>query len=153
MPYDGPSVESTAGQERLKEMGIRPIPDPDDQSRPYWESALRHRLSLLRCSGCGRFRHPPKEICPACGAGEAAWVEVSGEGTVYSFVVDHRNMVPGFSGAYVVALVNPVEGDEDVRIVANIRNCAIEDVEIGMAVRVLFEDVAPGVSLPQFEPR
>jgi uncharacterized OB-fold protein len=153
MAYDGPSVESTAGQLRLKELGIKPIPSPDEDTRPYWEAATQHRLSLLRCTSCSHFRHPPKEACTVCGATEGEWVTVSGDGTIYSFIVDHRNMVPGFEGAYVVAIVNPVEGDEDVRIVANIRNCPIEDVSIGMPVKVLFEDVAPGVTLPQFEPR
>ena len=69
------------------------------------------------------------------------------------FVVDYRLMVPGFDAPYVVAHVVPVEASSDtVRVTTNILNCPIEKVHIDMPVTVLFEEVAPGVVLPQFEP-
>jgi uncharacterized OB-fold protein len=81
------------------------------------------------------------------------WSDVSGCGRVYSFIVDHRLMVPGFNEPYVVALVNPDEAESDsVRIVANIKDCAPEDVYINMPVEVCFEQLN-GIALPQFRPR
>ena len=148
-----PDVQTTAGQERLRERGIRPRPVPDDVTRPYWDAAAEHRLCIARCANCGRFRHPPTATCPVCSSSSVEWTDLNGRGTVYSFIVDYRNMVPGFEGPYVVAQVNPVDVDEElVRIVANIRDCAIDDVHIGMPVRVTFDDLEPGLALPQFVP-
>ena len=81
------------------------------------------------------------------------WTQLSGRGTVYTFVIDRRLMVPGFDAPYVVAQIRPEETDDDVvRITANIKECDLHDVHIGMAVEVFFEDVTEDVTLPQFRP-
>jgi uncharacterized protein len=107
----------------------------------------------MRCSGCGEFRHPPTPTCPSCGSAGAEWTPVSGNGTVYSYTVVHRLLMPGFDRPYVIAVVNPIEAHSDtVRIVANITGTEPADVYIGMPVRVAFETIADGVTLPQFRP-
>jgi uncharacterized OB-fold protein len=146
-------VNTRAGQERLKELGILPVPEPDERTREYWEAAARGELRIARCDSCGTFRHPPTPSCRACGSEAMAWTAVSGTGTVYSFIVDHRLMVPGFDEPYVVAQVNPDDAPPDtVRVVANIKDCAPGDVYIGMPVEVFFEQRGTA-TLPQFRPR
>jgi uncharacterized OB-fold protein len=146
-----PSIETTAGQEDLKRRGIRPWPEPDDATRPYWDAAAHGRLLIPKCAECGQWQWPPAEHCTACDSGQITWTELGGLGTVYSYIVDHRNMVPGFEGAYIVAQVVPVEvEDESVRLTTNLPGCAPEDVRIGMEVAVTYEELRPGVSLPQF---
>jgi uncharacterized OB-fold protein len=153
MTSEQPNIQTREGQEQLRKMGVRPVPEPDALSAPYWNAARRHELHLQRCRSCASFMHPPEENCRHCGSADFEWVPVSGRGTVYSFVVDHRLMVPGFSEPYVVAQVNPVETDDDVvRITANIRGCDVHDVYIGMPVEVFFEDLTADVTLPQFRP-
>ena len=148
-----PNVQTTAGQAQLKEKGVKPLPKPDDLTRPYWEAAARHELHVQRCAPCGEYAHPPKHHCPHCASDRIEWARVSGKGTVYSFIIDRRLMVPGFDEPYVVAQVNPIEAQRDtVRITANIRGCDVSDVYIGMPVEVIFEDLRPGVALPQFRP-
>jgi uncharacterized protein len=147
-----PDLTTKAGQQWLREHAPKPRPQPDDLSRPYWEAAADHRLRVMRCGDCKTFRHPPSEACPACASSAVEWVELSGDGTVYSFIVDRRNMVPGFDGPYVVALVTPDDADTSVRIVCNIVDCPIEDVRMGMPVHVVYEDLDVGVTLPQFTP-
>jgi uncharacterized OB-fold protein len=147
------NVETRAGQERLKQMGVVPIPEPDELTEPYWRAAARGELHLMACARCGQLRHPPSATCPHCGSTDATWQRVSGNAIVYSFIVDHRLMVPGFDEPYVVAQVNPVEADHDtVRIVANIKGCEPSDVYIGMPVEVFFEQRG-AMCLPQFRPR
>lgn len=147
------AVSTRAGQERLKAAGVVPVPDSDGLTDPYWQAAARGELRLLACGSCGRLRHPPSERCPKCGSAEMRWQSVSGDGTVYSFIVDHRLMVPGFDEPYVVAQINPVEAEDDtLRIVANVKECEPEDVYIGMPVEVFFEQRG-GVYIPQFRAR
>jgi uncharacterized OB-fold protein len=72
---------------------------------------------------------------------------------VYSFIIDRRLMVPGFDEPYILATVIPDEAPSDtLRIVANIKECDIAAVYIGMPVEVFFEERG-GVTLPQFRPR
>jgi uncharacterized OB-fold protein len=148
-----PSVQTRAGQERLRARGVKPRPAPDALTRPYWEAARREELRILRCTACRRFRHPPTPACPECAATGTEWVLLSGRGEVYSFIVDYRLMVPGFSEPYVVAQVVPVEATSDtVRITTNIRGCPPEEVRIGMSVQVEFEPLDEEITLPQFAP-
>jgi uncharacterized protein len=134
----------------------RPWPDADDLTRPYWDNAAAGRLCMMKCTSCGTFRHPPTQSCESCGSGASEWVALSGAGTVYSFIVDERNMMAGFDGPYVVAMVTPAEfadGGPGPWIIANITGCDVRDVRIGMPVQVWFEPTArEGVVLPQFAP-
>src|SRR3712207_9020386 len=56
--------------------------------------------------------------------------------TLFRSIIDHRLMVPGFDEPYAVIQVVPEEAQSDVvRISANLRDCALEDIRIGMADR------------------
>lgn len=147
-----PNIQTKEGQEQLRKMGIRVIPQPDEVSAPYWEAARRHELQIQRCA-CGTFQHPPAASCRHCQGTDLRWTPISGRGSVYSFIIDRRLMVPGFDEPYVVAQIRPEETDDDmVRITSNIKECDVRDVHIGMAVEVFFEDVTEDVTLPQFRP-
>ena len=148
-----PNIQTKEGQEQLRRMGIRVIPQPDEVSSPYWEAARRHELKIQRCGSCSAYQHPPAADCHYCQGTDMRWTQISGRGTVYTFIIDHRLMVPGFDEPYVVAQIRPEEADDDmVRITGNIKECEVHDVHIGMTVEVFFEDVTEDVTLPQFRP-
>jgi hypothetical protein len=128
-----------------------PLPRVDEESRGYWEGLARHELWLQRCRTCAAVRFHPRAVCPACLGDGVEWVRASGRGTVYSFTVTHQNAAPGFRDEvpYVLALVELAEGP---RLLTNVLGCAPGDVRIGMPVEVVFEDVAPEVTLAKFRP-
>jgi uncharacterized OB-fold protein len=133
--------------------GVRLTPIPDEVTRPYWESAKRGELRIQRCRRCGTFQHPPAARCAECWSDDAEWVLLSGQGTIYSFIIDYRLMLPGFDAPYIVVQVVPDDVPSDcVRIVANLRGVGASAVHIGMQVRVEFEVVSPECTLPQFRP-
>jgi len=37
----------------------RPIPVPNEWTKPFWEAAKRRVLALQRCQACKHFQHPP----------------------------------------------------------------------------------------------
>ena len=37
----------------------RPIPVPNEWTKPFWEAAQQGVLALQRCQACGHFQHPP----------------------------------------------------------------------------------------------
>lgn len=100
---------------------------------------------------CARIVFYPRARCPHCSADALSWATVSGRGTIYSFTVVHRraSTETGQLVPYVVALVDLAEGG---RLMTNIVGCPIEEVAIGLPVRVTFKPVSDAVSLPLFVP-
>ncbi|MHB1128098.1 MAG: Zn-ribbon domain-containing OB-fold protein [Bacillota bacterium] len=129
----------------------KPLPEPDSDSRYFWEQALAHRLVVQYCSSCQSFFFYPRSFCPECLSLEIEWKEVAGRGAVYSYTVIRRSPSPAFQQdvPYVLALVELAEG---VRLMSNVVGCPPESVKVGMPMEVVFEDVTENVSLPKFKP-
>jgi uncharacterized protein len=128
---------------------VRVLPRLEDSNRFFWTSGADGRLRFLRCSACRRYVHPPGPVCPYCLVGSLVPEPVSGDGVVHSFTVNHQQWIPG-SDPYVIGLVTIVEQD-DVRLTTNLVDCAPDEVRVGMAVEVTFEQ-ADDVWLPLFKP-
>jgi len=130
----------------------KPLPVLDPESTVFWEACRDHKLKIVKCGDCGQVRFPATSFCPNCSSDRIEWIEASGKGTVFSWIVV-RHPVPKdvYAGdvPYVVALVTLEEG---VRMSTNIVGCAPEDVTAYMPVKVQFRDVTPGITLPVFAP-
>jgi uncharacterized OB-fold protein len=132
-----------------REAPSRPLPQPDEISRPFFEGARRHVLMIQRCTNCGTDQLPGRFVCDECFAKDPEWVEASGHGTVFTFVVVHQPYHPAFSEEipYNVAVVELEEGPRLVSTIVGVDN---EDIHVGMQVEVEFEDVTEEISLPRF---
>ena len=129
----------------------RPRPAPDDTSHFFWDAAAERRLVVQRCVRCERLQYPPDACCRHCQAEELEPVELSGRGTIYSYVLVDRPFHVGFVDAlpYVVVLVELAE-DRELRMVANLVGVPPgTSLACGMPVEVVFEVRGP-VTLPQF---
>ncbi len=128
----------------------KPLPHIHNETKPYWDGAKRHELMIQKCKPCNRFYFYPRDFCPTCFSFDTEWVKVSGRGVVYSYTICHRGG-PGFEddAPYNLALV---ELEEGVRMMSTIVECPGEDLKIGMAVEVVFDDVTDTVTLPRFKP-
>jgi len=96
-----------------------------------------------------RAGHPPQPRCDHCGSYEWHPLEASGKGTVYSYVVNHHPQVPAFDYPLPLGLI---ELEEGTRLVAEIVDCPLEQIEVGMAVTVTWIDADDELSLPGFKP-
>jgi uncharacterized OB-fold protein len=132
-------------------MTTQPLPVPNDIDRPFWDAAREGRLAIQRCATCGRYQHPPTVTCPACG-GAPAWGDASGEGVVHTFTVFHRAYHPAFVDdlPYNVSIVRLAEGP---LILSSVVGVAADELEVGMAVSVVFDRVSESITLPRFAPR
>ena len=131
---------------------LRPLPLPDDDTRPFWEHCRRHELRMQRCGDCGALRFTPRPLCPRCLSGACEWVPVSGRGTIASRVVVHPPVLPAFADRvpYAVVLVELAE-DPTLRMVGNVLDAAPDEVEIGRPVEVAFEELTEEITLPQWK--
>lgn len=140
------------------------IPDNDSEWKEYFAHARAHTLMMRACRACGLMRYPPTHACPWCTELGWTWKEVSGRGTIYSYETVVHAIQPGFKEItpYTVVLVELDEqkgaptADEALRVIANLvkpDGVTPEDekiVAIGRRVRVVFQDLAEHMALPQF---
>jgi uncharacterized OB-fold protein len=115
----------------------------------FWTAGADGRLRFLRCVACSYFIHPPAPYCPACGGRRVQPEAVSGRGTLYSFTVNHQPW-DGVGDVYVIGVVQ-MDEQPDLRLLSNVIDIAPDEVRIGMAVEVCFDDHDP-VYLPLFRP-
>lgn len=129
----------------------KPLPEITNISRPFWDAAREHRLLIQRSKKTGKAVFYLRATSPYGPKDELEWVEASGKGTVYSYTVARRPTAPQWAGdvPYVLAIV---ELEEGARMTTNIVNCDPDTVRVGMAVRVVFDDVTREVTLVKFEP-
>ena len=142
------------------------IEDLDVENLAYFQHCAAHDFRLQRCADCHLLRYPPTTACPWCACPKSAWVPVEGKGTVHSYTEVHHAIQPAFKAhvPYQVLLVDldtqkgaPTE-HEALRVVGNLATAdgklapadMVARVGIGTRVRMVFADVAPGLSLPHW---
>jgi uncharacterized protein len=127
----------------------KPAPHVDEENRWFFEACGRGELYVQRCGACGTLRFHPRGLCPACLSSDVRYVRCTGRGRVHTFTVTHQNQAPGFREdlPYVMAYV---ELDEGPRVLTNVVGIAPDEIRIGMAVVVEFEELGDGLALPKF---
>ena len=139
----------------------RPVPIPDEVSKPFWDAADQGWLVGQYCRDCADFQHPPARACRQCQGANLEFRKLSGKGTVYSMALTNDNRVRLLQ-QYQPFIIAIVVGDESERLsyFTNLPGTAPEDiaigedptkpVQIGDPVEVEFEDVGSGRRIPQF---
>jgi uncharacterized OB-fold protein len=130
----------------------RPVPVPDDRSEAFWAGAATHTLVLARCSSCGELSHPPESLCPHCRSTEATFefIPVDGSGHVRSWTVMRQSFLPGFEVPFVLVDVE-LSAHPGVRLIGRLVDGPEAPLELGVPVRLVFEDLTPAVAIPAFE--
>jgi uncharacterized OB-fold protein len=135
------------------------LPDVGDEAAaPFWDGTARGELLVQACGACGKWRMPPRPMCPHCRSIEVRWVPTSGRGTVWSFAVPHPPLLPAYAelAPYNVIIV-ALDEDPTIRFVGNllarpdgpINEIDAATIEIGEPVRVTFQAVED-VALPRW---
>jgi hypothetical protein len=131
----------------------KPLPRPTVDTKEYWEGCKRHELLVQRCRDCGAYRFYPAGMCHRCQSVNSEWANVSGKGTIYSWIVVNRPVSPAWADEVpYIAVIVELDEDAGVRIPGNLVDCAPNDVKAGMPVEVVFEDVTSEVTLPKWRP-
>lgn len=127
----------------------RPRPAVDAVSAPYWEATKRGELLYQECPACGNRQLYPRACCTRCLA-EPEWRTASGEGVIHTFSVVRQNYAAPFARwtPYVVAVIELEEGP---RLMGNVVGTDVDEVRIGMPVRVRFVPLDDDSSLPFWE--
>jgi uncharacterized OB-fold protein len=123
-------------------------------TQPFWQATKEHRLLLARCADCGHARMPPTPFCPQCQSQRIAWTVLSGLGTVYSYTVVTRAILPDMDAhlPYVPAVI-ALDGADGVRLISNVVDIEVQAITVGLRVQVVWDDApSQGVAVPRFAP-
>ena len=128
----------------------RPLPIPTSVTKDFWDTVAAEEMAVPRCRVCGTIQYYPHALCVNCMSPDLELVPVSGRGTVYTYTVI-RSPQPAFKGLEPYVVAN-VELDEGVRMMANVLTDDVDSIGIGTKVRLVYQEIASGQKIPQFEP-
>jgi uncharacterized OB-fold protein len=128
-----------------------PPPLVDSTTLPWWQAAAEHRLVVQRCTACEHTRHPPAPVCPECRSADSDWQELSGRGEVYSYTSVYRPIAAGQELPYVIAVI-ALEAAGGIRMISNLVDLNPDELEIGLPVEVVWEDMSAELAVPRFRP-
>ena len=100
----------------------------------------------MRCRDCGVYLFGPAVFCPACTAADLEPVELSRQGTLYSYTIV-RVPPAGWPGPVPYAL-GEVELPEGPHILAEVIDCPEGELAIGLAVELAMQPVTAADSGP-----
>lgn len=134
---------------RPPEALVRIVTDPWTGS--FWSAAKEERLTCAQCADCSRFRMPPTPFCPHCRSQAIDWPTLPGTGTVYSFTLVERAVLPGTEDCipYVPAVID-LDGVSSARLISNIVDSDVAAIRIGARVKAVFDHFADGSAVPRF---
>lgn len=125
-----------------------------DHDNKYFYWGLLHREYLVnRCDDCGHWHTPPYAMCPSCWSRAVTPTAISGAGRIALLTFFHAGPPANgvdYAEPYPLAAVELAE-EPGLRIVTTIVNCAKEDIQLGLPVRLTWIERA-GNPVPAFEP-
>ncbi len=142
------------------------VSELDIENLAYFKHAAAHDFHLQKCSDCGIIRYPPGAACHHCGSLESEWVPVEAKGAVHSYNEVHHPIQPAFKDRvpYMTLIVEldtqrgKPSAEEALRVAGNLVTedgafappDLLKRVGIGSRMKMVFTDVAEGLSLPQW---
>jgi uncharacterized OB-fold protein len=109
----------------------------------FWrEIPQRYNLIGDKCGSCEKIYFPPREACPYCrrkSIGNMHKLKLSGKGKIVTYTIIHsssedfKEQVP-----YPIAIIKL---DEGPRVTAQIVDCDIKNIKIGMKVESTFRRI------------
>src|SRR6059036_2911892 len=112
----------------------RPIPVPNELSRPFWDAARQKVLALQRCQGIDLKFEP-----------------VSGKGAIYAYTIMYHAGDKRFAAAIPYAsIIVELDDAPGALLAANLLEAPYTEAKVGRRVEVVFEPLNDDITLPQF---
>jgi uncharacterized OB-fold protein len=108
-------------------------------ARIHREKPHRYRFEAGKCIKCGKIVFPFRLICPKCGHREFVTVKLPDTGKIVSYTVI-RVAPSQFTDQQPYAL-GIAELDNGVKVLAQIADCDVENIKVGMEIKVEFRRI------------
>ena len=108
---------------------------PISRTSKFWEGLNEGKVYGTTCQKCGKLHFPPVADCGECGQSDMKWTELDGVGEIVTFTqVFVKPASFSEEPDYIVAIAQLKEG---VKALAWLTGIKIEDVQIGMKVKLV----------------
>jgi hypothetical protein len=129
----------------------RPIPVPNEWTRPFWDAAKNGFLALQRCQSCGHFQHPPYPTCTHCVGIDLKFEPVAGKGTIYAYTIMYHSGDKRFAAAVPYAsIIVELDDAPGALLAGNLLDAPYTEARVGRRVDVVFEKLNDDITLPQY---
>ena len=109
----------------------------------FWrEIPQRYNLLGNKCNSCNKIFFPRKESCPFCrrkSIGKMKELKLSGKGEIITYSIIH-SAIENFQ-KQIPYIISIIKLDEGPNITAQIVDCEIENIKIGMKVENTFRKI------------
>jgi uncharacterized protein len=130
----------------------RPIPVPNEWTKPFWDAAKRNVLELQRCQSCRHFQHPPYPTCVQCMSIDLRSEPVPGDGTIYAYTIMYHTGDKRFADAVPYAsIIVELDQAPGALLAGNLLEAPYTAAKVGRRVKVVFQKLNDDITLPQFQ--
>ncbi len=160
LPPRGPAIrahdkvlDTAKGQQTMSDWSkvTRPIPVPNEWTKPFWEAARRGVLELQRCQSCGHFQHPPYATCTQCVSTDLKFEPVRGAGAIYAYTIMYHTGDKRFASAVPYAsIIVELDDAPGALMAGNLLEAEYTEAKVGRRVEIVFEKLNDDITLPQF---
>ena len=123
-------------------------------TKKWYEYLKEGKIMGVRCKRCGGYEFPPVPICNSCSCTEMEWVEMSGEGELFSFAFSGMGVYPYTDEPVFCGYFKLDEGPEFVSwlLDADFKPAAQEVLlkQIPIRVKAEIKELDENVSWPVF---
>ena len=125
---------------------------PDELTKPHFDAANEGRLEIQNCGSCNRLQNPPLATCSQCkSADNLEWKVMSGKGKIYNYgvVYDCPVRLLQEDQPFNLAVIT-LDDDPGIQMYSHLPGTPVDDVPVGAAVEVIFEETANGQKVPEW---
>ena len=125
---------------------------PDELTKPHFDAANEGRLEMQNCSACNRLQNPPMPTCSQCkSADNLEWKVMSGKGKIcnYGVVYDCPVRLLQEDQPFNLVVIT-LDDDPGIQMYSHLPGTPVDDVPVGAAVEVIFEETANGQKVPEW---
>ncbi|MEM2385552.1 MAG: Zn-ribbon domain-containing OB-fold protein [Candidatus Bathyarchaeia archaeon] len=101
-----------------------------------------------KCRKCGKIHLPPRPLCDNCLSADFEWVELPQKGKLITYTIIH--VAPPQFQSIAPYAVGIIQLENGVNLPGIIRDTPLDKIEIGMPLKIEFEEVQQNQQWPQW---
>jgi uncharacterized OB-fold protein len=123
---------------------------PISKTLKFWNGIKEGKIFTTKCKKCGKLFFPPVADCPTCLSSDPEWVELSNDAEIETFT--QVLVLPATFQKYEPYIIGIARLKEGVRVLAWLKDAKIEDVKVGMKVKLAPKVSSEGMLTYEFLP-
>jgi len=123
---------------------------PISKTQKFWNGIKEGKIYTTKCRKCQKLFFPPVGDCPTCLSSDMEWVELSKEAEIETFT--HIPVKPASFQSYDNYTIAIGRLKEGVRVLAWLTDTKLENIKVGMKVKLMTKVTPEGTLTYEFKP-